>query len=152
MEIIKTLNGKELTIAVVGEINSITAKELDDEISKCLEGIETLIFEFKDLDYISSAGLRVLLVANKIMAKQGKMIVRNPNGTQIVKTNQDNRYLLLHDLCFLPRLSKQKLYHRRIIHQQTLHTCQSNLQWILQQLCCRRKRVQLSCPQREHWR
>lgn len=78
MEIIKTLNGKELTIAVVGEINSVTAKELDDEISKCLEGIESLIFEFKDLDYISSAGLRVLLVANKIMAKQGKMVVRNP--------------------------------------------------------------------------
>ena len=79
MKINQTLNGTELTIALVGELNSATAPELDDFISKSLNGVQTLIFEFKDLSYISSAGLRILLTSKKVMDKQGKMIVRNAN-------------------------------------------------------------------------
>ena len=79
MKINQTLNGTELTIALVGELNSTTAPELDDFISKSLNGVQTLIFEFKDLSYISSAGLRILLTSKKVMDKQGKMIVRNAN-------------------------------------------------------------------------
>ena len=79
MKIIQTLNGAELTIALEGELNSVTAPELDDVISNSLKGIQTLIFEFKDLSYISSAGLRILLTSKKVMDKQGKMIVRNAN-------------------------------------------------------------------------
>ena len=79
MKINQTLNGAELTIALVGELNSATAPELDDFISKSLNGVQTLIFEFKDLSYISSAGLRILLTSKKVMDKQGKMIVRNAN-------------------------------------------------------------------------
>ena len=79
MEIIKTLKDKELTVALIGELNSSTASELENAISSSLNGIQTLVFDFKELTYISSAGLRVLLVAKKVMDKQGKLIVRNSN-------------------------------------------------------------------------
>ena len=79
MKIKQTLNNNELTIALEGELNSATAPELDEVISNSLKGIQTLIFEFKDLSYISSAGLRILLTSKKVMDKQGKMIVRNAN-------------------------------------------------------------------------
>ena len=79
MEIIKELNQDHLTIKVIGELNSFTAPELEQVIKNCLNDIKTLDFDFKDLVYLSSAGLRVLLVAQKIMAKQGKMTLHNVN-------------------------------------------------------------------------
>ena len=79
MEIIKTLNNDELVIALKGELNSATAPELEEVISSSLQGIKTLVFEFADLSYISSAGLRILLVSKKVMDKQGKLVVRHPN-------------------------------------------------------------------------
>ena len=71
MEIIKTLEGKTLTLALKGELNSSTSQELENVVSKSLKGIDNLIFDFVDLSYVSSAGLRILLVAKKIMDKQG---------------------------------------------------------------------------------
>ena len=79
MEIIKTLNNAELTIALKGELNSVTAPELEAVITSSLNGVKTLIFDFADLSYISSAGLRILLVSKKVMDKQGEMIVRHSN-------------------------------------------------------------------------
>ncbi len=80
MEIIKTLNNDELVITLKGELNSATAPELEDVVKDSLYGIKTLIFEFKELNYISSAGLRILLVAQKTLEKNnGRMIVRHPN-------------------------------------------------------------------------
>lgn len=79
MEILKKLDGSELTISLVGELNSSTAPELDKLISESLKGVTTLIFDFEKLDYLSSAGLRILLVSQKAMDKQGKMIVRHVN-------------------------------------------------------------------------
>ena len=79
MEIIKELNQDHLTIKVIGELNSFTAPELEQVIKNSLNDIKTLDFDFKDLVYLSSAGLRVLLVAQKIMAKQGKMTLHNVN-------------------------------------------------------------------------
>ena len=79
MEIIKTLEGKTLTLALKGELNSSTSQELENVVSKSLKGIDNLIFDFVDLSYVSSAGLRILLVAKKIMDKQGTMIVRHVN-------------------------------------------------------------------------
>ena len=79
MEIIKQLNKDELTLVVKGELNTTTYEQLEEVIKNSLDGIKTLIFDFKDLEYISSAGLRVLLISKKTMDKQGKMIVRNPN-------------------------------------------------------------------------
>jgi len=79
MEIIKALNGNELTLTVVGELNTSTYGELEQVVSSSLNGIKTLIFDFAKLDYISSAGLRILLMSKKIMDKQGKMIIRHSN-------------------------------------------------------------------------
>ncbi len=79
MKIIQELNDDVLLISLEGELNTSTAPELENLISDALKGIKTLIFDFKKLDYLSSAGLRVLLIAQKIMSNQGNMIIRHAN-------------------------------------------------------------------------
>ena len=79
MEIIKTLEGETLTIALKGKLDSNTATELEAELNGALNGVTLLIWEFQDLKYLSSAGLRILLGAQKTMNKQGKMILRHVN-------------------------------------------------------------------------
>ena len=79
MNIVKKLNGSELFVEIEGNIDSTTAPELNDSLNQSMKGINSLILDFKKVDYISSAGLRVLLVACKTMSGQGKMIVRNAN-------------------------------------------------------------------------
>ena len=80
MTIKKTLNGRELTIAIDDQLNTATAPQLEKELEG-LDGIDKLIFDFAELEYISSAGLRVLLMAQKIMNKHGKeMVIRNANA------------------------------------------------------------------------
>lgn len=81
MTIDKNVNGSELTMTLGGRLDTTTAPVLEAEIKKNLEGIETLIMDFNALEYLSSAGLRVLLSAQKIMNKQGEMIVKNVNDT-----------------------------------------------------------------------
>lgn len=81
MQIIKSLNNKELTIKLVGELNSITAPDLEAVIKNDLNGVKSLIFDFEELDYLSSAGLRVMLVAQKIMNGQGQMVLRHVNAS-----------------------------------------------------------------------
>ena len=73
------INGKELEIVLEGRLDTVTAPELENELKSCLDDVEVLSFELKDLQYISSAGLRVLLSAQKIMNKQGSMVVKNPS-------------------------------------------------------------------------
>ena len=80
MNINKKLNGSELLFELEGSIDSTSAPELDKVINESIKDVESLILDFKNVDYISSAGLRVLLVAYKTMAKQGKMVVRHPNS------------------------------------------------------------------------
>ena len=77
MTITKNLNGSELTIALAGRLDTTTAPALEAEIGSSLTGITELAFDFAQLEYISSAGLRVLLAAQKVMNKQGKMTVRS---------------------------------------------------------------------------
>lgn len=79
MEIIKNQNGTELDIELVGRLDTTTAPELDNELKTALEGVDKLVFDFTKLEYISSAGLRVLLAAQKVMNKQGEMILTNVN-------------------------------------------------------------------------
>ena len=79
MKIKSELKETELTVYLEGELNSATAPELDKFISESLKGVEILIFDFTKLDYLSSAGLRILLVSQKAMDKQGKLIVRHVN-------------------------------------------------------------------------
>ncbi len=73
MTINKTRNGGTLTLAVEGRLETTTAPELEAVVKTELEGVTELIFDLAALDYISSAGLRVLLSTQKTMKKQGSM-------------------------------------------------------------------------------
>ena len=77
LNIEKKAEGKALEIALEGRLDTTTAPQLEAEVKENLEGVESLVFNFAKLEYISSAGLRVLLSAQKIMNKQGSMVVRN---------------------------------------------------------------------------
>ena len=81
MIIEKNLNGTELTLAIVGRLDTTTAPQLEAEFNQNLDGVEKLVLDFAELEYLSSAGLRVLLAAQKVMNKQGEMIIKNVNET-----------------------------------------------------------------------
>ena len=83
MTISKTQNGNALTVALEGRLDTVTSPELEKEFKESLDQAETLSLDFSKLDYISSAGLRVLLSAHKIMSKKGGMKITNVN--EIVK-------------------------------------------------------------------
>ena len=77
LNIEKKSEGNNLSFALSGRLDTTTAPDLEKEVKDNIEGVEKLDFDFADLAYISSAGLRVLLSAQKIMNKQGDMVVRN---------------------------------------------------------------------------
>ena len=79
LNINKIKEGSKLTVAVEGRLDTTTAPELEASLKEDIEGVEELVIDLANLEYISSAGLRVLLAAQKIMMKQGKMVVTNPN-------------------------------------------------------------------------
>ena len=81
MTIEKNLNGTELTITIAGRLDTTTAPQLEAEFKQSIDGVEKLVLDFAGLEYLSSAGLRVLLAAQKVMNKQGEMVVRNVNET-----------------------------------------------------------------------
>ena len=80
MQITKTVENDNLTLSLEGRLDTLTAPQLEAEVNGKLGGVKTLIFDFQNLAYVSSAGLRILFMAQKIMNKQGKMIVRNANA------------------------------------------------------------------------
>lgn len=79
MTIDKKQEGTVLEIELEGRLDTITAPQLEKEIQGSLNGITELKFDFQRLAYISSAGLRVLLSTQKVMNKQGTMVIRNAN-------------------------------------------------------------------------
>lgn len=81
MTITTNKNGNEITLVLEGRLDTNTAPELEAEVKNVIEGAEQLVFDFTALDYLSSAGLRVLLSTQKAMSKQGKMIIKNVNDT-----------------------------------------------------------------------
>lgn len=81
MTIEKNLNQTELTVKVVGRLDTTTAPELEASLKESFEGFTKLVLDFSELEYLSSAGLRVLLQAQKTMNKQGEMIIKNVNET-----------------------------------------------------------------------
>ena len=77
LNITKFREAKSLKITLEGRFDTGTAPQLEEVVRTELADVETLIFDFAKLEYISSAGLRVLLAAQKIMNKQGRMVVKN---------------------------------------------------------------------------
>ena len=77
LNINKTLEGNQLTVAVEGRLDTLTSPRLEETLKQELDGVEKLILDFAELYYISSAGLRVLLSAMQRMEQQGEMVVRN---------------------------------------------------------------------------
>lgn len=77
LKINKTKNNDELDIVLEGRLDTTTSPDLEKEVKDDIDGIKSLAFDFTDLEYISSAGLRVLLSSQKIMNKQGSMVIRN---------------------------------------------------------------------------
>ena len=81
MTIEKQEQGSTLNVAIVGRLDTTTAPQLEAELKRSIGGATELNFDFARLEYLSSAGLRVLLAAQKVMNKQGKMTIRNVNET-----------------------------------------------------------------------
>lgn len=77
MVITKTKEGASLTLVIEGRLDTTTAPQLESELRSSIDGIDRLLLDFASLEYVSSAGLRVLLSAQKVMNKQGSMAVRN---------------------------------------------------------------------------
>ena len=81
MNIIKTSEGTKLTFAIEGRLDTTTAPQLEEEVKGSLTGVTELVLDFSKLEYLSSAGLRVILAAQKVMNKQGRMVIRHVNET-----------------------------------------------------------------------
>ncbi|MCQ2567124.1 MAG: STAS domain-containing protein [Mogibacterium sp.] len=77
MEIIKNLDGEKLELQVKGRLDTTTAPELEEVIKSSLKGVKQLVLDFDELEYVSSAGLRVILGAQKTMNQQGEMKLIN---------------------------------------------------------------------------
>ena len=82
MEITKDYNGKELTLSVKGRIDTITAQELDEELNAEFGNFDSLILNFADLEYIASAGLRVIIATEKKLKDNDiPFVIKNVNDT-----------------------------------------------------------------------
>ena len=77
MTIEKYRQGAELTVVLEGRLDTVSAPDLDAVVKNELLGVDTFILDLKKLQYTSSAGLRVILIAQKTMNKQGKLILKN---------------------------------------------------------------------------
>jgi len=87
MTINKSENGSAMTISLEGRLDTTTSPALEKELNEVLPKINELVFDFSKLEYISSAGLRVLLTAHKAMSRKGGMKVTNVNEIVFLPRN-----------------------------------------------------------------
>lgn len=81
MTINKTKKDTKLAVEITGRLDTVTVNDAESALKNDLDGITELTLDFKGLDYISSAGLRLLLSLQKVMNKQGSMTIKNANDT-----------------------------------------------------------------------
>ena len=79
MEISKKLEGTRLTVTLSGELNTVTAPELEASLAEDLQTIDEIVFDMEDLSYITSSGLRVLLVCQQELEERGGVTIRSAN-------------------------------------------------------------------------
>ncbi|MCF0223576.1 MAG: STAS domain-containing protein [Fibrobacter sp.] len=79
MNIGKTLNGNELVVTVTGRIDTATSQDFENSLNDSLQGIRSVLFDFEKLEYISSAGLRILLSMHKKFMALGGIVIKSPN-------------------------------------------------------------------------
>ena len=79
MTINQEMNGSALTLALEGRLDTLTSPQLEEKLNASLEGVSDLVLDLEKLDYMSSAGLRVLLAVQKRMNQQGSMKVTHVN-------------------------------------------------------------------------
>ncbi len=79
MKIQRSDDGKRLTVELIGEVDSMNANDIEETLLRESEGVTDIMFDLGQLEYISSAGLRVLLAAQKTMNRQGTMKVIHTN-------------------------------------------------------------------------
>lgn len=77
MDITKKIDGNKLNITLSGRLDTGTAPQLEAELKSSLNGITELEMDFARLEYVSSAGLRVILAAQKVMNRQGAMVIKH---------------------------------------------------------------------------
>ena len=81
MIITKNIDGETLTFTLEGRLDTTTSPQLEEDLKQSVGGVTELIFDFSGVEYISSAGLRVLLAAQKVMNRQGSMKLMGVNET-----------------------------------------------------------------------
>ncbi len=81
LNINKTVENEKTVYMLEGRLDTVTAPDLEKELKASLDGVKELVLDFEKLEYISSAGLRVLLAAQKTMTKQGEMKLIHVNET-----------------------------------------------------------------------
>ena len=79
MTIEETRDGGRLRLRITGRLDSMTSRELEAVLRAGVEGVTQLEFDMRDTEYVSSAGLRVILAAQKVMNRQGRLTILNPN-------------------------------------------------------------------------
>ena len=107
MDIQKNFDGEILSVALTGRLDAVTAIQFDKDISKSLNGVSSLIIDLAHLDYIASAGLRILLKLQKIMALQGDMKVINVKREvrEVLDMTGFSRLLTIEDSAATKKLS-----------------------------------------------
>ena len=81
MQIVKSLDGGKLNVALEGRLDTMTAPELEAQIKGDLESASSAVIDLEKLEYVSSAGLRVILSIHKALAGKEGLVVKNPNET-----------------------------------------------------------------------
>lgn len=81
MQIVKSLDGGKLNVALEGRLDTMTAPELEAQIKGDLESASSAVIDLEKLEYVSSAGLRVILSIHKALAGKDGLVVKNPNET-----------------------------------------------------------------------
>lgn len=81
MQITKTIDGNVLNVALEGRLDTMTAPELEASVKEDIATVDSAVIDLKKLDYVSSAGLRVILSMHKSLGAKGGLVVKNPNET-----------------------------------------------------------------------